>query len=118
MATTGMHQGSIAIVGAAETERIKVDLPALGIPSRPTSASTFSSSLSSRISPSSPRVNWRGARLTELLKWILPSPPLPPLARTVCIPSCAKSATTSPVSWSVITVPTGTRSIMSSADLP
>ena len=39
---------------AAETERIKVLLPALGSPSKPTSANTFSSSLRSRRSPSEP----------------------------------------------------------------
>jgi hypothetical protein len=42
-------QGGEGIVGdlgpAEETARMKVDLPALGRPSRPTSASTFSSSL-------------------------------------------------------------------------
>ena len=53
---------------AAEIERINVLLPAFGMPSRPTSASTRSSSLSSNSSPSSPLVHWRGARLVLDLK--------------------------------------------------
>src|SRR5258706_424435 len=56
---------------------MKLDLPAFGRPSRPTSASTRSSSARRRLSPGSPRVNWRGARLMLDLKWMLPSPPLP-----------------------------------------
>src|SRR5258706_514881 len=58
---------------------MKVDLPALGRPSSPTSASTRSSSASSRLSPGSPRVNCRGARLVLDLKCRLPRPPCPPL---------------------------------------
>ena len=53
---------------AAETRLISVDLPALGRPSRPTSASTRSSRVSSRRSPGVPSVVRRGARLVELLK--------------------------------------------------
>src|SRR2546421_34884 len=41
---------------------MKLDLPALGRPSSPTSASTRNSSASLRLSPGSPRVNCRGAR--------------------------------------------------------
>src|SRR5437667_295294 len=40
---------------------MKLDLPAFGSPSSPTSASTRSSSARRRLSPGSPRVNWRGA---------------------------------------------------------
>ena len=60
---------------ALDTARMKLDLPAFGKPSRPTSASTRSSSVRLRLSPGSPRVNWRGARLTLDLKCTLPSPP-------------------------------------------
>jgi hypothetical protein len=65
---------------AADTARIKVDLPAFGKPSNPTSAISFSSSMSSRFSPGSPRPDLRGVRLVLDLKRVLPHPPLPPLA--------------------------------------
>ena len=42
---------------------------------------TLSSSCKERVSPSSPGVDCFGARLTEDLKWMLPKPPLSPLAR-------------------------------------
>ena len=56
---------------------MKVDLPALGRPSMPTSASSSSSSFRVR-SPGVPLLFWRGARLTELLKRVLPRPWKPP----------------------------------------
>jgi len=59
---------------AAETARMKVDFPALGSPSNPISASTFSSSLSVRCSPGSPGVAFRGVRLVLDLKLTLPRP--------------------------------------------
>ena len=65
---------------------MNVLLPALGIPRRPTSASTLSSRRRLRFSPSSPGVNWRGARLVLDLKCILPSPPLPPRATSRPLP--------------------------------
>ena len=89
---------------------MNVDLPAFGMPSRPTSASTFSSSLSSRRSPSLPSVFWRGARLVVDLKCMLPQPPSPPLASSTCWPCSVRSATISPSSASMISVPTGMRS--------
>ena len=50
-AQIGVQRGENGVVGnlgaALETAVIKVDLPALGMPSRPTSASTLSSSCSS-----------------------------------------------------------------------
>ncbi len=97
---------------------MNVLLPALGMPSSPTSASTFSSRCSLRFSPSPPGVHWRGARLMLDLKCRLPSPPLPPRATTACWSCAARSARRSPVSASVTTVPTGTRSTMSGAPLP
>ncbi|MCY1240851.1 hypothetical protein D9M72_537190 [compost metagenome] len=97
---------------------IKVDLPALGMPSRPTSASTLSSSLSMRRSPGLPSTCWRGARLVLDLKCRLPQPPMPPSARHTRWPCSVRSAMTSPVSMSVISVPTGMRSEMSSPAAP
>mgnify|MGYP000617891057 CR=1 FL=1 len=47
---------------------------------KPTSASNFNSSRSTRLSPSVPDVALRGVRLTELLKRVLPRPWKPPLA--------------------------------------
>ncbi|MNL63290.1 hypothetical protein D3C87_1874150 [compost metagenome] len=97
---------------------IRVDLPALGMPSRPTSASTLSSSLRLFFSPGQPGVFWRGARLIALLKRILPKPPSPPLAIVTTSPSVSISYRTSPVSASVMIVPTGIRSTMSSPAAP
>src|SRR6267143_1976963 len=84
---------------------MKVDFPALGSPSRPTSASTFSSSLRARCSPGSPGVALRGARLVLDLKLTLPRPPLPPRASNATCSCTARSATVSPVSAFVITMP-------------
>src|SRR5690348_17009150 len=97
---------------------MKVDLPALGNPSRPTSASRRSSSFSSRTSPGVPGVALRGARFTELLKWMLPSPPLPPCATSMRWPWAVRSPITSSVSTLVTMVPTGTRIVVSSPPLP
>ena len=46
---------------------MRVDLPALGMPSKPTSASTRNSNLSLKLSPGQPRVFLRGARLVAVL---------------------------------------------------
>src|SRR6185312_5938999 len=97
---------------------MKVDLPAFGNPSRPTSASRRSSSFSSRTSPGVPGVALRGARFTELLKWMLPSPPLPPCATSMRWPWAVRSPITSSVSTLVTMVPTGTRIVVSSPPLP
>jgi hypothetical protein len=59
-----------------------------------------------------------GARFTLDLKWMLPMPPLPPFASSAWSPFFARSAITSPLSASLMTVPTGTRRMMSSAPLP
>ena len=67
---------------------MKVDLPAFGMPSRPTSASTLQLQLRAlRLSPARRGVNWRGARLVLDLKCRLPRPPLPPLASSARWPS-------------------------------
>src|SRR5690606_30110110 len=96
----------------------KVLLPAFGKPSRPTSASSFSSSFSTRCSPSSPGVDCRGERLVELLKCMLPRPPLPPRATSRRSPWRVRSPITSSVSTLTTTVPTGTVMTLSSPPLP
>ena len=50
-----------------------------GKPTRPTSASSFSSSRRSFLSPGSPGCTLRGARLVDVAKCALPMPPRPPL---------------------------------------
>src|SRR5690242_2148553 len=97
---------------------MNVLLPALGKPSRPTSAKTFNSSLSSRSSPGVPGVKRRGARLVELLKWMLPRPPLPPFATSSFWPCAVKSPINSSVSRLNTEVPTGTRIVVSSPPRP
>src|SRR6185295_1365841 len=56
---------------------MSVDLPALGKPTRPTSASSFISSRRSFSSPGSPGCTLRGARLVDVAKRALPMPPRP-----------------------------------------
>ena len=53
-------------------------MPALGRPTSPASAISFSRSQTQRSSPGQPLVDLRGARLVEVLKWALPKPPSPP----------------------------------------
>ena len=53
-------------------------MPALGRPTRPASAISFSRSQIQRSSPGWPGLALRGARLVEDLKCALPKPPLPP----------------------------------------
>src|SRR5574337_270861 len=88
------------------------------MPSRPTSASSRSSSRRLRASPGQPGVFCRGARLVLLLKCRLPKPPSPPLASSTRSPGTSSSAITSSLSWSVTIVPTGMRSTMSGAAAP
>ena len=59
-----------------------MDLPTLGKPTRPTSASSFSSSWTSSSSPGVPGLANRGTCRVGVAKWVLPQPPLPPLAMT------------------------------------
>jgi hypothetical protein len=63
-----------------ETAVIKVDLPAFGMPSRPTSASTLSSSLSFLRSRRASPASSAAGTVDALLKRMLPKPPSPPLA--------------------------------------
>ncbi len=75
--------GGEGIVGdlglAALTTLSSVDLPALGTPMMPTSATSFSSSSIQASSPGSPFSARRGAVLRAVLKAALPRPPRPPL---------------------------------------
>ena len=75
-------------LGGAETAARKVDLPALGRPTRPTSAISFSRS-QMLSAPRRRGRDWRGAGawLIGPLKWALPKPPLPPASsRSACRP--------------------------------
>src|ERR1035437_145929 len=105
-----IHKKSAIFGLAALTTERKVDLPALGRPTRPASAINFSRSQIQRSSPSWPGLALRGARLVDDLKGALPNPPLPPSASTNFSPSVVKSC--SSVSWSSSNtcVPTGTLS--------
>ncbi len=97
---------------------MKVDLPAFGIPNKPTSANTFNSRRISRNSPLVPVVHLRGARLVDDLKCVFPKPPSPPPATRIFWPSSTKSPIISPESVSTIVVPTGTFKTTSSPPRP
>src|SRR5664280_2846496 len=87
---------------------MRVDLPAFGRPTSATSARSLSSSARSSWAPFVPGSARLGARFVEVANRAFPLPPLPPAAtRSVC-PSSMRSPTTSPVSRSFTTVPTGT----------
>src|SRR6185436_5391875 len=60
---------------AAESREMSVDLPALGNPTRPTSASSFSSSRSRRSWPGRPGSCSVGAWCVDVAKRALPRPP-------------------------------------------
>ena len=94
------------------TQARKVDLPALGRPTRPMSAKSLSSSSASKASPGSPTSAMRGVWRVEDLKWALPKPPSPPLAMTAVCWSLVRSASNSPSRRTM--VPIGTSTIKSS----
>jgi hypothetical protein len=102
---------------AAEMARDQRAFPAFGRPSRPTSASTRSSSASSNSSPGSPLVHWRGARLVEDLKWMLPGHPCRPWHQYLLVVLGEVGQHFAGVQV-VTTVPTGMRSTMSSPPAP
>src|SRR6266545_1630390 len=83
-----------------------LDLPALGKPTRPTSASSRSSSRRRRCCPGSPR-SWKCATRLPADREALPRPPRPPLAATKRAPGVARSASRR-LSSSRTMVPTGT----------
>src|ERR1039458_1107321 len=86
----------------------KVDLPALGSPTKPMSAISLSSRWMRRCAPGSPRSAILGACRTAPAKWAFPRPPRPPSATTRRWPGLARSPISSPLSASVTTVPGGT----------
>jgi len=77
---------------APETTDKNVDLPAFGMPTRPTSAISFRRSQTQRPSPGQPLSAWRGARLVEVLKRALPKPPSPPRRSVIFLPGSSRSA--------------------------
>src|SRR6266498_3961099 len=93
-----------------------LDLPALGKPTRPTSASSRSSSRRRRCCPGSPR-SWKCATRLPADREALPRPPRPPLAATKRAPGVARSASRRPCSSRAM-VPTGTGRIRSSPSAP
>src|SRR3954454_6311268 len=96
---------------------MRLDFPALGKPTSPTSATTLSSRTTVRSSPGSPRSAKPGAfRLAEASA-ALPRPPFPPAATTISVPGPMRSPRTAPRS-SVTTVPSGTCSTRSSPCAP
>ena len=64
------------------TAASRLDFPAFGYPTMPTSAKSFSSRRSVAPEPCSPSSARTGNLLTELAKLALPRPPRPPLRRT------------------------------------
>ena len=69
-----------------------VDFPTLGIPTKPTSASIFNSTLILRSSPGSPCSDMSGAGLSGVANALLPLPPLPPYAIIASQSPSVKSA--------------------------
>src|SRR5438270_4389514 len=103
---------------AAVSAARRVDLPAFGSPTSPTSAISLSSSSIRRCWPGSPISPIRGAWRTEVAKRAFPRPPRPARATTNRSPSMARSASTRSSSASRTTVPTGTVSTRSAPSRP
>ena len=85
-----------------------VDFPTDGNPTKPTSAISLSSRVRLRSSPGSPFSAISGAGFDGVAKRQLPRPPRPPRATITSCSCSTRSASTSPVSVSRITVPGGT----------
>ena len=110
--------GYAAILGCARVSAASSeDLPALGSPTRPMSASSLRESVSQSSSPSRPFSANLGAWRVELLKQTLPRPPSPPRATTRRWPSRTRSPRRSP-SASRTSVPTGTWTSSSGPSAP
>src|ERR1019366_8532692 len=97
---------------------VRDDFPALGKPTRPTSAMDLRTRRYSPCSPVWPGFARLGALLVDVLKCVLPQPPLPPLQSTILWPPSTTSATTRPVARSVTTVPRGSLRTASRPSLP
>ena len=95
-----------------------VDLPALGRPTSPTSASSFSSRRSQCASDWPPTVRSRGVWLVAVAKVALPRPPPPPAATCNVAPSWSRSPSTAASSRSRTMVPTGTSITKSDPEAP
>ena len=95
-----------------------MDFPTFGKPINPTSASNFSSKISSFSSTFSPSWANLGTCLVDVAKWELPFPPLPPAKINSFCPCLDKSANTSSVFASFTMVPSGTLIIKSSPLFP
>src|SRR5687767_11451390 len=96
---------------------MRVDFPALGKPTRATSAMRRNSRRSQRSSPYSPCSANPGARRRLDRKWALPRPPWPPRAASTRSPEWTRSARIPP-SRSRTIVPSGTGTIRSSPVAP
>ena len=83
-------------------------MPALGRPTRPTSASNLSSKRSFNVLPGAPFSAILGARWTEETNLAFPRPPRPPGAITVVCPFSSRSIINLSVSRSKTSVPNGT----------
>ena len=84
-AQIGVQGGEVVVgdlgLGLGDHAESSVDLPTLGKPTSPTSASSFSSSTTSRLSPGRPALAKRGTCRVGVAKCWLPQPPRPPLAQ-------------------------------------
>ena len=96
---------------------IRVDLPTLGKPISPTSAISFSSRVTWMSSPGRPGLANLGTWRVGVAKCALPKPPRPPLATTTGS-WLDRSAMTSPLAVSLMTVPMGTLMTRSGALAP
>ena len=83
------------------------DFPAFGKPTRPDVGDALQDQPKHAALARCPGLALRGARLVEVLKCVLPQPPLPPLQSTMRCPSSTTSATTCAVASSMTTVPSG-----------
>src|SRR5205085_793837 len=116
--------GQLATFGDARVRRASSeDLPALGRPTSPTSASSLSLSSSQPCSPGRPRSAKRGACRVAVAKRLLPLPPAPPRATVARWPSASSShrrraSSPSLPSLTEISVPGGTRSVRVSPSRP
>ena len=72
-------KGYAAVLGWAFVMAfVSDDFPALGKPTRPTSAIDLRTRRNTPCSPTWPGLARLGARFVDVLKWVLPQPPLPP----------------------------------------
>ena len=108
----------MAICGFASLKiDIMVDFPTFGYPTKPTSARSFNSNVTSNSKPFSPGLENLGDCFTGPAKFIFPAPPRPPLRITKG--SFEEiSAMIFPFSASLTKVPYGTFIIRSSALFP